>query len=118
MDPTMSMGGPPGGPMGPGGVPSDNPGDQAQSMTMVRQAVDMLQNALQGLPLGSDPHKEVLKAITSLSKTVPPSAEIPGVQTAQLAKLQQQAQGDQMLRQLAAQMGQGPAVAPVTPAVQ
>ena len=98
-------------------MPSANLGGQAQAMSMVREAVKMLQQALGGLPLGSDPHKDVLKAITSLSKSVPPSSEIPGVQMTQLAGLQKQAGDDAMLQQLAAAMGQGPSAPPVQPAM-
>ena len=109
------MGDVPGGPVGPGGEPSDSPGSQAQSLSMVREAVRLLQQALPGIPLGSDPHKDVLKAITSLSKSVPPSAEIPGIQTSTLAGLQKSAQDNAVLRQLAGAMGQGPAVPAIQP---
>lgn len=103
----------PPGPQGPGGAPSDNPGVVADAMSKVRTAVDMLQQSLPGIPIGSDAHKEVLSAITKLSKAVPPTEAIPGIQTTQLAGLQQQASQDQMLQQLAAAMGQGPATQPV-----
>lgn len=105
--------------MGPGGQPSDNPGLAANAMSQVRAAVDMLQQALPGLPTGSVPHKDVLDAISKLSKSVPASEAIPGVQQTQLAGLQKEAQDSAMLQQLTRAMGQqaGPAPAPVQPAM-
>lgn len=84
-------------------------------MSKVREAINMLQMALPALPVGSDPHKDVLDAIQKLSKSVPASAEIPGVQQTQLAGLQQQAQESAMLQQLTRALGQGggPPVPPV-----
>lgn len=87
----------------------------AQSMSQVREAVHMLEMALPGLTLGSEPHKKVLDAIQNLSKAVPPSNEVPGVQMTQLTGLQQAAQKSQMLQALAASMGQGDNVPQVQP---
>lgn len=101
--------------MGPGGQPSDNPGLAADSMSKVRMAVDMLQQALPGLPIGSPPQKDVLDAIQKLSKSVPASEAIPGVQQTQLAGLQKEAQESAMLQNLSRAMGsqQGPGPGPV-----
>ncbi len=82
-------------------------------MSKVREAVHLLELALPGLPTGSDPHKDVLDAISKLSKSVPPSEGIPGVQTAQLAGLQRDAQQSAPLMAIARAMGQGPQVPPV-----
>ena len=101
------------GPADPASAPTENAGQAADSMSKVRTAVQMLETALPGLPLGSDPHKAVLSAVQSLSKVVPPSAEVPGVQMTQLAGLQKQAQQSAMLQQLAAAMGQGENIPPV-----
>lgn len=84
-------------------------------MSKVREALNLLQLALPGLPTGSDPHKAVLNSIQQLSKQAPPSAEVPGVQMATLQGLQKSAQENAMLRQLASAMGQGPNVPPVVP---
>lgn len=93
--------------------PTGNPGLAADAMSKVREAVHMLELALPNLPTGSDPHKDVLDAISKLSKSVPPSEGIPGVQTAQLAGLQREAQQSAPLQALSRVMGQGPAIAPV-----
>jgi hypothetical protein len=95
------------GPADPASAPTPDMGSAADAMSKVRTAVQMLETALPGLPLGSEPHKLVLSAVQSLSKAVPPSNEVPGVQMTQLAGLGQQAQQSQMLQQLAAAMGQG-----------
>ena len=75
----------------------------------------MLEMALPGLPMGTEPHKKVLDAIQNLSKAVPPSNEIPGVQMTQLSGLADQAQKSAALQQLTAAMGSGPNVPPVQP---
>lgn len=77
----------------------------------------MLQAALPNLPVGSEPQKAVLDAVGKLSKQVPASAEIPGVQNTQLAGLQKQAQESAMLQELARAMGQGPNVPAVQPQI-
>jgi hypothetical protein len=61
-------------------------------MSKVREATKLLELALSALPLGSDPHKAVSKAIADLSKSVPASAEIPGIQATELRALQENAQ--------------------------
>lgn len=109
MFPMPSMGGP----ADPASPPTANPGLVADSMSKVREAIRMLELALPGLPTGSDPHKDVLDSIGKLSKSVPASEAIPGVQTAQLAGLQRQAQESAPLQAIVRAMGQGPNVPPV-----
>lgn len=80
-----------------------------------------MEMALPGLPVGSEPHKDTIKAISSLSKSVPASSEVPGVQQTTLADLQQQAQKSSMFqnvqRALQAQNAQQPGgTPPVQPA--
>jgi hypothetical protein len=105
------------GPASPAGEPSGNPGAMADSMSKVREAVNMLEMALPGLEMGSEAHKAVLDSIQKISKIAPSSAAVPGVQNTQLLGLQKQAQENAMLAQLTRGMGQGPAIAPVQPAM-
>lgn len=104
---------------GPSAPPSQNPGLQAQAMTMVREAVQLLQKALVGLPMGSDEHGDVLQTITKLSKMAPPSAAIPGLQSTTLQGLQQDADRSgamqALMRQMAAAKAGGPGGAPGGP---
>lgn len=104
---------PPPGPADPASAPTENAGLQADALSKVREAVNLLQTALPSLQVGSDPQKAVLDSVQKLSRVVPPSNEVPGVQMSTLAGLQKQAGSDAMLQQLAASMGTGPAVEPV-----
>lgn len=106
---------PPMGPADPASAPTPDAGSAVQAMSQVREAVRMLEMALPQLPLGSEPHKKVLDAIQNLSKAVPPSNDVPGVQMTTLAQVGQQAQQSQALQALTAAMGQGQNVPPVTP---
>lgn len=107
------------GPMGAMAPPSPNPGLMADSISKIGTAVQMLQNALPGLPVGDEVQKAVLDAITKLSKVAPKSAQVPGVQTTQLRGLATQAQEGAMLQSLLRAMEGGgaprPGMAPSLP---
>jgi hypothetical protein len=45
-----------------------NPGNMAAGLSAVRNAIEMLQKALQAIPLGSPLHSDVLGAVSKLSK--------------------------------------------------
>jgi len=95
-------------PMGP---PTGNPGQQANALAQVREAVKILEKALPELATGSEPYKAVLNAISSVSKHVSPSGEVPGVQQTALRDLQQGAQSSGMMQSLMRSLagaGQGP----------
>lgn len=66
-----------------------------------------MQKALPSLQIGSDAHKEVLRSIQSISKIVPASAEIAGVQGTNLRGLQQDAAKSAMMQSLERSMGAG-----------
>lgn len=99
----------------PLGAPSGNPGQAANAMSQIRQAIDILQKALPSLSTGSEAHKAVLSALPSLSKAIPPTAEIPGVQQNQLRGLQQQAQQSGAMQALMRAMGNQSGGAPAIP---
>lgn len=94
------MGAPAAGSTGSMSAPSPNPGLMADSLSKIGTAVQMLQTALPGLPVGDEVQKAVLDAITKLSKIAPASAQVPGVQATQLRGLGQQAQEGAMLQSL------------------
>jgi|DEB19_MinimDraft_2_1074335.scaffolds.fasta_scaffold161822_2 hypothetical protein len=102
------------GPADPASPPSGNPGMAADAMSKVREAIRLLEMALPNLPTGSDPHKDVLDSIGKLSKSVPATEAIPGVQQSQLLGLQQEAAKQAPLQALMRSMGQGPNVPPVS----
>lgn len=90
-------------------------------MSKVREAINILQAALPDFPPGSDPHKAVLNAISSISKYVPPSATVPGVQQTAIRDLAQNAQKNAMMQTVmnslgGANAGGGAAPVPGAPA--
>lgn len=96
MDPSALA--PMSGPTGAMSAPTADPGSMANSISQIGAAVQMLTQALQGLPMGDDTQKAVIDAIQKLSKIAPPSAQVPGVQVTQLQGLAQAAQQDQMMQ--------------------
>lgn len=85
--------------------PTGNPGEAANAMSVVRDALDKLHAALPKLPAGSDPYKAVLSAIQGISKYVSPSDAIPGVQKTTQSNLTQQAQQSAMQQALQRSFG-------------
>ena len=74
-------------------------------MSKVREAINILQAALPEFPAGSEPHHALLKSITSISKVIPPSSEVPGVQQTAWRDLQQNAGKNAMLQQVIGSLG-------------
>jgi|SRR5271157_968974 len=60
------MAGPPG--IGPMGGPQGNQGNALAAISKVKSAVTLLQEALPAIPMGSDVHNDVLKAVGMLAK--------------------------------------------------
>lgn len=104
--PQGSFGVPPMGsaPMGP---PSGNPGQQADALSAVRTALDMLEQALPKLEVKSEPYEAVYRVIGQLNKVIPPTNAVPGVQQSQLRDLQQQQQKSAAMQAVMRSMGQG-----------
>ena len=89
----------------PAAKATGNPGETAAALAQVREAVNLLQVSLPSLPVGSDPHKAVLEAISKLSKVVPTGDMQPGVQNTALQGLQTQRQQSAPLMSMLAAMG-------------
>jgi hypothetical protein len=117
--PQASGGGPPqgGGPVlasianrqrGPQ-VSAPGPGDQASSMTMLMQAIGLMQQALPGLAPGTPIQQDALKAVQRLSKHVPQGAPGAGVQRTQLEDLLRNIVKNALLQRIMGQQrpGQG-----------
>ena len=83
------------------------PGDQASSLTMVMNAIGMLQQALPGLAPGSPIHKDVLKAAQALSRHAPQGAPAAGVQQTQLQDLLKNVVKNALMQKLMANQGGG-----------
>lgn len=99
----------------PVGVPTGSPGKSANALAKVREALKLLTDTLPELEPSSPPYKAVYDAIGKISKHVPPSAEVPGVQHTALRNLAQNAQQSSMMQSLMRSMGSQPGGAPPDP---
>jgi len=78
-------------------VPSGSPGQNAQGLAKVREALKLLEAQLPSFPAGTDIWKALHDTIGKLAKVAPASAENQGVQQTALRDLQQGAQKDAQL---------------------
>src|SRR5215831_1754729 len=98
-------------------VSAPGPGDQASSITMVTNALALLQQALPGLMPGSPVHRDALRALNSLSKHVAQGGTTSGVQQTQLQDMLRNTVRNALLQkimgqQASAQQGGQPAGMP------
>ena len=127
-DATAGQGGPPAGPpgAGAGGPPqgggpimaalarrmqgpqpsAPGPGDQAQSMTQIMDAIARLQAALHGLPPGSPMHRDVLQAVTRLSRHVSQGQPTAGIQATNAQDSIRNIMRNALLQRIMGQQGQ------------
>lgn len=82
-------------------------GDQAASMTLIAQALGMLEKAQPGLGAGSKMHTEVARMVHTLSRMVGKNQPTLGVQKTNLMDQIQQLGRNALLFQLMQQQGQG-----------
>jgi hypothetical protein len=75
-------------------------------MTMILQAVAMIQQALPGLPPGSPIHKDALQAATRLSRHAGQGQPTAGIQQTQLQDLLRNVMKSALLQRIMAQKGQ------------
>ena len=114
------------GPLGPGNAPpggnpimaalarrqqgpqpsAPGPGDQASSLTMIQNALGMMQSALSGLQPGSPVHRDVLRALQSLSRHMAQGQPSAGVQQTQLQDMLRNVVKNALLAKVAGQQGQ------------
>lgn len=90
------------GPTGPAAPPSPNLGAQAESLSKVQQAVQILTLQLPNFPVGSEEQKTVMDAIQKLSKIAPASQAPQGVEMSTIRQLEEDAMRTGMLRRLMA----------------
>ena len=97
-------------------MPTPNRGLQAAALAQVQQAVRILEKALPMLGVGTEQGKDVMKALTTLSKHIPAGSTSPGVESSALSQLLGQQRQDQpLLQMLRSQAAKGNAAAPITP---
>lgn len=106
-------GAPPPGPQSGATQPTPNRGLQAAALAKMQWAVKILTMALPDLGVETEPGKDVMKALQTLSKHIPPGSTSPGVDNAGLQQMMMQHKQDQPQNQLFRAMGAGgvPAVA-------
>jgi hypothetical protein len=101
----------------PATAPVPNKGLEAAGMAKLGLVVKQLETIVPLLGAGTEAGKDVLKALTSLSKHVPPGAVSPGVEQSALQNMmmkqrQQMPQIAAMRQAIAAQKPPGPAEEP------
>jgi len=97
-------GAPPAGPLS-ATQPSPNRGLQAQGLSQVQWAVRLLERALPSLGVETEVGKDVMQALTRLSKHIPAGSTSPGVDNSALSQITNQArQESPMLALLRAKM--------------
>src|SRR5215475_964559 len=90
-------------------VSAPGPGDQASSITMVTNALALLQQALPGLMPGSPVHRDALRALNSLSRHVGQGGgTTAGVQQTQLHDLLRNTVRNALLQKIMGQQAGGP----------
>lgn len=99
------------------GVSAPGPGNNADSLVKLQNAIALMQDALQGLPAGSPSHRDVLRALNSLSRHIAQGQPTAGVQQTQLQDMLRNTMKNALLQKIAGNQGQGkpPAPTPSTP---
>lgn len=95
------------GPAAPASAPTGNPGEMATAMAQVRQAIQILEQALPKLETGGEQHKATLDALQKLSKAYPATNSVPGIENTTLMGLMRNARQGAVMRQLAQSGGGG-----------
>jgi hypothetical protein len=91
-------------------------GEQASALMQVKNAVEMLQQALPGLGTGGEVHTAVVRAINALSRHVPQGAPTAGVQQTAIQNMLRNTMRNALLQRVMAQQGGGAGpMAPSTP---
>jgi hypothetical protein len=83
------------------------PGNQADSLMKLRTAIGMMQDALTGLPAGSQQHRDVLRALQQLSRHLPQGESTAGVERTQLGDMLRNVVRNSLLQRIMANQGQG-----------
>jgi hypothetical protein len=79
----------------------------ADSLGKLKIAIDLMQTALHGLPPGSQPYQDTLKALERLSRHLPQMGSAPGLEQTHLIDLLRRGRQNPVLQALAGLMGGG-----------
>jgi len=80
-------------------------GAQGAALMQVKAALDMLQNALPQLGMGSDVHRDVINAVNRLSRHLPQGIPTAGAQQTMAQDLVRNTQRNALLQRLMAMQG-------------
>lgn len=100
-------------------VPQGNQGNQVQAMSLVRNALEMLQKALPMIPMGSPQHESLLKAVTMLAKGMDHNEGNKGIDLQSLLQMARQSSQQspvQALNRMSPAPNAPPAMPPTPPA--
>lgn len=89
------------------GMKLASPSNAAAAVAGVRQAIELLQSQLQNIPVGTELHKAVLKAVTDLAKHASAGDASPGIQKTAMHGMQQSEQQQAPWAQLMQAIGHG-----------
>lgn len=82
-------------------------GAQGAALMQVKMALDMLQNALPQLGMGSDVHRDVINAVNRLSRHLPQGIPTAGAQQTAAQDMVRNTQRNALLQRIMAMQGQG-----------
>lgn len=103
------------GPPGPASAPTGNPGEVAAAMAQVREAVRIMEKALPKLQPGTKQYEAVVDSIGKISKAIPATESIPGVQNTTLMAMLRDSKEGAMQQALQRMGGPGGAGGPGGP---
>lgn len=87
-------------------MPTPNRGLQANAMAQAQWGVRLLEKALAGFGVASEPGAAILKALSSLSKHIAPGTGSPGVEQSSLSSMMMEAKQNQPNLALLRALGQ------------
>lgn len=87
-------------------MPTANRGSQAKALGKITQVIRILEMTLPDIGVETEVGKDVLKAMTTLSKHISPGSGSPGVENQALMNLMMQQKQEQPLLQLLRAQGQ------------
>lgn len=88
-------------------VSAPGPGNIASGLMLLKNAVDMIHQALPSLESGSKPYTDAINALKALSRHLPQGASTAGVQQTQLGDLMRNTARNALLQRIMAQRGGG-----------
>ena len=100
--------------------PTPNRGHEAAAMSRLSVIVKLMEETIPLLGVGSDPGKDLVKALNTLAKHVPAGSVSPGIQQSTMERLlqQQKQAGPQIAAMRAAQTGQQPGAGAQVPGAE